>query len=243
MTIDELAHRSGTTSRNIRAYQERGLLPPPRVIGRVGHYNEGHFARLHHINQLSERGFSLAAIRELFKAWERGYGLDDVLGFEQALASWKTDVTRVSLHELTERFGADASGIERAVELGLIEPDPETGDFIVPNARILDAGAEMVSAGVPLAAVLEEAAKLQADLDAIAVRFVALFRHHIWGPYEAAGMPRDELSRITELLHRMRPLAGMAVSPLLASAMAKRVAETAAETLAAVPAPTAQNEL
>jgi DNA-binding transcriptional MerR regulator len=34
MKIDELAQRAGTTSRNIRAYQERGLLPPVRVEGR-----------------------------------------------------------------------------------------------------------------------------------------------------------------------------------------------------------------
>ncbi|MFB9386717.1 MerR family transcriptional regulator [Pseudonocardia petroleophila] len=34
--IDELAHTAGTTVRNIRAYQDRGLLPPPRRVGRVG---------------------------------------------------------------------------------------------------------------------------------------------------------------------------------------------------------------
>lgn len=31
--IDELAHAAGTTSRNVRAYRERGLLPPPRKRG------------------------------------------------------------------------------------------------------------------------------------------------------------------------------------------------------------------
>ncbi|MDT7598572.1 MAG: hypothetical protein QOK26_649, partial [Pseudonocardiales bacterium] len=38
--IDELARFAGTTSRNVRAYQERGLLPPPRKEGRVGIYTE-----------------------------------------------------------------------------------------------------------------------------------------------------------------------------------------------------------
>ena len=29
LTIDELAHETGMTARNIRAHQSRGLLPPP----------------------------------------------------------------------------------------------------------------------------------------------------------------------------------------------------------------------
>ena len=36
MTIDELARRAGTTTRNVRSYQTRGILPPPRMVGRVG---------------------------------------------------------------------------------------------------------------------------------------------------------------------------------------------------------------
>ena len=36
LTIDELAQRTGLTTRNIRAYQSRGLLPPPEVRVRTG---------------------------------------------------------------------------------------------------------------------------------------------------------------------------------------------------------------
>ena len=35
-TIDELAREAGATVRNIRAYQERGILPPPRRQGGWG---------------------------------------------------------------------------------------------------------------------------------------------------------------------------------------------------------------
>lgn len=38
--IDELARLAGSTVRNIRAYQDRGLLPPPRLAGRVGLYDD-----------------------------------------------------------------------------------------------------------------------------------------------------------------------------------------------------------
>ena len=36
--IDELARLAGATVRNIRVYQDRGLLAPPRRDGRVGIY-------------------------------------------------------------------------------------------------------------------------------------------------------------------------------------------------------------
>jgi hypothetical protein len=56
LTIDQLAREAGTTVRNVRAYQERGLLPPPDREGRVGVYGEGHLARLRLIASLAERG-------------------------------------------------------------------------------------------------------------------------------------------------------------------------------------------
>jgi DNA-binding transcriptional MerR regulator len=84
-TIDELAAVAGTTSRNLRAFQSRGLLPPPRLVGRTGYYDDGHRRRLEAILGLQRRGYSLAAIADLAAAWERGATLDDVLGFETPL--------------------------------------------------------------------------------------------------------------------------------------------------------------
>lgn len=45
-TIDELARESGMTVRSLRAYQERGLLPPPRLKGRTGFYGPQHLNRV-----------------------------------------------------------------------------------------------------------------------------------------------------------------------------------------------------
>ena len=44
-SIDELARVAGTTVRNVRAYQDRGILPPPERRGRNGVYNHTHLAR------------------------------------------------------------------------------------------------------------------------------------------------------------------------------------------------------
>lgn len=235
MTIDELARRSGVTSRNIRAYQERGLLPPPAVRGRVGWYGEAHLARLRHIAQLAERGFSLAAIRELFRAWERGHGLAEVLGFEEALAEpWVEEPEQVlSRAELAAFFGDDEPALRRSVEIGVLE---ELGDerYRVPSPRVLRVGAALVAAGIPLDAVLDEGAALRDAMDRVADRFVRLFLQHVWDPYVARGMPPEELSGVTEALRRLRPLAALGVEPLLAAAMERRVESATAETLGAL---------
>ena len=90
-SIDALARETGSTVRNIRAYQDRGLLPPPERRGRKGIYNDAHLSRLRIINRLLERGYTLANISELIESWERGNDIGRLLGLETAVASPWTD--------------------------------------------------------------------------------------------------------------------------------------------------------
>ncbi|MGI8806447.1 MAG: MerR family transcriptional regulator [Acidimicrobiales bacterium] len=235
MTIDQLARESGATSRNIRAYQTRGLLPSPRMEGRVGYYDEGHLARLRYIAGLQERGFSLAAIQCLLDAWEEGRGLNDVLGFEEALTAPWSDETQeaVSIEWLLERFPEaveDPSLLERSLTLGLLVVVDDALE--APSPRLLRVGAELVAAGIPLAAVLDEYERLVADADRIAGRFVALFESNVWEPFAAAGMPPERLGQVTEALQRARPTASMAMDAALAHAMERAVAASAARQMA-----------
>jgi DNA-binding transcriptional MerR regulator len=235
LTIDELAREAGVTSRNIRAYQTRGLLPSPRMEGRVGYYDDGHLARLRYIASLQERGFSLAAIQCLLEAWDQGRGLNEVLGFEEALSAPWSDETaeRVSLDWLLERFPEamdDLALVQRAVGLGLLrEVD---GGLEAPSPRLLRIGAELVAAGIPLPAVLDEYERVTADADRIAERFVALFESNVWEPFAAAGMPAERLGLVTEALQRARPTALAAMDTALAYAMERAVAASAARQLA-----------
>lgn len=235
MTIDELAREAGVTTRNIRAYQTRGLLPSPRMEGRVGHYDEGHLARLKYIDSLQERGFSLAAIQCLLDAWEEGRGLNDVLGFEEALTAPWSDETpeRIPLEQLMEQFPEGLEQPElllRSIELGLlVEVD---GELEAPSPRLYRVGVELVAAGVPLAAVLDEYERLVVDADRIAGRFVALFESNVWEPFVAAGMPPERLAAVTESLQRSRPMASMAMDAALAHAMERAVAASAARQMA-----------
>lgn len=80
LTVDRLAFLSGTTTRNVRAFQTLGLLPRPALHGRTGLYGPEHLDRLRAILRLQRSGFSLGAIGTLFDAWERGLTLEQVLG-------------------------------------------------------------------------------------------------------------------------------------------------------------------
>lgn len=232
MTIDELARRAGTTVRNVRAHQTRGLLPPPRMAGRVGYYGGAHLARLSYIARLQRRGFSLAAVHDLLRAWEEGRSVGDVLGFEEALtAPWGDDVperfTRAELDAMFPEIVADESLVERAVRLGLLVRDGDA--FQAPRPRLIRVGAELVAAGIPLAAVLDQHVLLVDDMRRVAARMVRLFEDHVWEPFVAAGLPPERLAAITDALHRLRPVASAAVLSALAEAMEDAVASSAAE--------------
>jgi DNA-binding transcriptional MerR regulator len=211
--VDEVALRAGTTVRNVRAYQDRGLLPPPRRDGRVGLYGEAHLARLQLIGRLLERGYTLANIEELVGAWERGHELGDLLGLEQAITGpWSDEAPGwVTEQDLARMFpDGDGGTLARAVELGFLVPEGDR--YRVPSPRQLHAGAELVAAGVPLPAVLDHAGGLRDDVDRIAERFVTLVAGHV------LGADRD-LAGVTEVVRRLRPLASVSVAAELARAM------------------------
>ena len=241
MTIDELARAVGTTTRTIRAYQTQGLLPHPRLAGRVGVYDEGHLARLRYIAHLQERGFSLAAIRDLLTAWEEGRSLSDVLGFEEALtAPWTDEVPEVIdadglrqlFPDLADDDEAGAEAVRRAVDVGLLVPE---GDgWRVPSPILLRTGAELVAAGIPLSAVLDEHVLLSSDMARVAERFVALFEHHVWEPFVLEGLPAERLGEVTDALLRVRPTAARAVQAVLARSMEQAVAASTTRQIARI---------
>jgi DNA-binding transcriptional MerR regulator len=224
--IDELAREAGTTVRNVRAYQDRGLLPPPRRSGRVGLYTDAHLARLRLIGQLLERGYTLGNSAELITAWERGQDLGELLGLEAELVQpWSDEVaTTISLEDLNSLFGQDDDALREAVKLGLLEPEEGGERFRVPSPRLLHAGAELVAAGIPLDAVLNHARQLARDTDRIAARFVELVSANVFEPYGDKPFPAEDVPRLAELLRRLRPLAETTVDAYLARAMEERLA-------------------
>ncbi|WP_236719248.1 MerR family transcriptional regulator [Wenjunlia vitaminophila] len=219
--IEDLARSTGTTVRNIRAYQDRGLLPKPSRRGRVNVYDDDHLARLRQIAGLLERGYTLASIKELLDAWDSGRGLDGVLELLAEVDRPWSDETpaRLTHQQLAEAFGAgDAEAVAEAVSLGVLEPD-EDGGYLVPSPQLLSVVIELHAAGVPLAAVSGHLRELRAQVEHIARRFVDFAREHVFQRCEVSPPTDSAAARAAELVRRMRPLARQSVDVELARAM------------------------
>lgn len=225
LRVEELAERSGTTVRNIRAYQDRGLLPPPRRAGRVALYDEGHVVRLALITELLERGWTLASIGELMATWQHGGDLGDLVGLGAAItAPWSDEeAVTTTLADLAGRFGGEvpATGIDRAVALGILELGDD-GEVLVHRPRLLEAGIALHHAGIAPDLVLDHAEALRADIDRIAERFVDLAATQLFDPVPDP-VPAEDVARLTELVVQLRPLAQKAVDAELAVAMERHV--------------------
>jgi DNA-binding transcriptional MerR regulator len=234
--IDDLARAAGMTVRNVRAYQERGLLPPPRLQGRTGWYDEGHLARLRLIGGLLERGYTTAHITDFIATWEAGHDLGQTLGLEAALlAPASGEIPELlSQDDLVAMFGVfDLAAIEAAIRMGVIEREDDD-HFRVRSPRLLRAGAELVALGMPLLEVLDLGAQLRLRIQAVATLFVQLVAPTIIGDHAPGWVPDDaEMQRITELVSEMHPLARVVVDEELARALETGIADYVTQWLSA----------
>ncbi|EIV93538.1 MerR family transcriptional regulator [Frankia sp. QA3] len=71
MRIGELAHRTGTTTRALRYYEERGLLQPSRAPGGYRDFDEDAVVRVGNIRDLVASGFTLADVRSFLAFLDR----------------------------------------------------------------------------------------------------------------------------------------------------------------------------
>jgi DNA-binding transcriptional MerR regulator len=235
LRIDELAARAGTTSRNVRAYQARGLLPPPDLEGRTGYYGEEHLTRLKLIDELQERGFSLEAIRHVLDTWASGGDLGQLLGFEALVTAPLSDEppARYEFEELADRFPevrTDARLVTRSLALGLIKERPD-GSLEAPSPLLVDAGAELVRIGVPLAAVLDLVEALQVDAADVADRFLNLVSEHLLTPIAEGRHDHPPVDDVIAALQRLRPIAVEVIRPFVAQAMRRAIDRTLEEQL------------
>ncbi|WP_405527465.1 MerR family transcriptional regulator [Streptomyces avidinii] len=236
---EDVARAAGVKVRNLRYYQERGLLPPPRREGRIAWYSDDHLTRLRLISDLLGRGYTVNGIAELLHAWEEGGGLSQLLGLEREMTrDWvQEEPVTLSRAELRELFGptATAEDTRRAAELGYVTID---GNLVTyPNRRLLEATLTLVRQGVPLAEILDAGEFVQAQAAAVADRFVGLFRRYVIdaaGPEGLEGLERlsaTQLQHITAAVAALRPVAGEVVTSEFARAMARRVDAEVAELL------------
>ena len=236
MRLDELARRAGVATTTVRLYQNRGLLPGPRLAGRTGFYDQRHLTRLALIGRLQDQGFSLAGIGRLLDTWEDGRDLDDLVGVEHELDVLLTrHETVLDAAELAARFPSAARSpelIRRASSMGLIEATTD-GRFRIPDQRFLEAGATLIGLGVPAEAVLDEWAALAAASDGIAERFLALFERHLLPEDWRRDLTGPKAAELAATLGRLRQTARQ----ILLAALDASITRAGTDRLGALVAP------
>lgn len=77
MRIGELAERAGTTTRTLRYYEARGLLPARRTVNGYRDYTEDDLRLLHQIRTLQDFGFDLEDTRPFVECLQAGHPAGD----------------------------------------------------------------------------------------------------------------------------------------------------------------------
>ncbi|WP_338087621.1 MerR family transcriptional regulator [Nocardia huaxiensis] len=227
--IDDLARAAGTTTRNVRAYQERGLLPAPtRRSGRAHIYDESHLARLKIIDTLLQRGFTTAHIADFITSWETGKDLTEILGLQQAVtATWggteePLEVPRELVDTFLgdpERAPVDEDQLDRLVQLGLARLRADTVEFTRPE--LLETFAQLHTYGIELPGLIDLYAGVVARLEDIARLMVVAAKDHIVAQHGPGWLPESdaEIAETTAMLNNWRDLGTRAVRSSLDQAL------------------------
>ena len=230
--IDELARLAGTTTRNIRVYRDRGLLPPPLRVGRIALFNDTHLTRLRLITSLLDRGYNLAHVHEMLSTWEQGKDLGDMLGLESAIAgSWATEKPqRMTLAE-ARRLIDDDGAFTRLVALEIIRVEQEHATVVRPT--LVDAFTEIHRYGVAYDKLIDIHEQVSPLLDQISAILVQAGLDEVLDKINpGAAMPDDvKVAELITTLVRFRTQAVTAVAATLAFSIETAVETTVAQML------------
>lgn len=229
LTVDQLAQRVGMTVRNVRAYAARGLLPPPRLVGRTGYYGPDHVARLTLVRDLLAQGYTLAAVQKAVDV-DRGGNAGGLALHRALMAPWQPDQPQeTDLATLAARAGtgdveATAAVADELARMGVVER-LDDDQLRVLDPALLDAGLRGVRLGLPAAALVAAQQQVVELVEQAAAVYVAMFRETVWRSFVAAGTPADGWPGIQTVVEGLQPVAAQAMLASFRSAMASAVAE------------------
>ncbi|MGV0748531.1 MerR family transcriptional regulator [Mycolicibacter minnesotensis] len=220
--IDDLARLGGTTTRNVRVYRDRDLLPPPRRVGRIALYNDTHLTRLRLITSMLDRGYTIAHVKEMIGAWEQGKDLGDILGLESAIAgSWTTERPEtMSRAEAEQRIG-DPPAMRRLVALGVIRLNEADSLATITRPKLIDAFNEVRGYGIAIDKLIDLYEQSLPHIDAISQMLVRAGAEHVLTRIQpGAPLPADtEIAELIGMLVRFRTQAVASVTATLASSI------------------------
>ena len=214
------------TVRNVRAYAARGLLPPPRLVGRTGYYGPEHVARLTLVREMLAEGYPLAMI-ERTVASTPDTGSTATLALQRALLGpWlPPEPEELTTAELAERAGVpqDDGVVEALVGLGLVDRLPD-GRLRVLDPQLLQAGLQVVHLGVDPLALITAQATVNELVRQIADTYVDMFRETAWRALLAEEDLGSRLEQVQSTVARLQPAAAQALLASFRTEMAAAVA-------------------
>ena len=227
LTVDQLAARVGVTVRNLRAYSARGLLPPPRMVGRTGYYGREHVARLLLVREMLAEGYSLAMIERTLASAPRTASSATLALHRALLAPWlPPEPELLTGAELAARAGVpeDPKLVDRLAELGLLER-LDDGRLRVIDPPLLAAGLQVLFLGVSPDELIDAQATVNAHVREIAHTYVRMFLTSGLQAFLEAEPPPARLERAQDLMGRLQPTAAQALLAAFRTEMASAVEE------------------
>ena len=191
--VEDLAEAADVGVDTIRYYQRRELLAPPTRQGRIAVYDDSHLSRLRQIQDLSDRGFTLAQIKEL--------STGDAPRLLADLADRNAPDPDLDRSELARRAEVPEFIIDVVVGAGLITPSGEGAEqrFGPDAVEMLVAARTLVATGVSFEELTALAMRHATHVEDVVDDSIELFKQHS----DRQGGDRDEL---VSLLARLVPV-------------------------------------
>ncbi len=223
--LDDLARISGVSSRNIRAYRERGLLDPPRRQGRSALYDDYHLSQLTTINQLLRKGFNSAHIAEFLARMREGHDLAAILGVQQALLGRRASDPPTAV-ALDLDPGCDEA--RRLVSCGLADLSGDTVALVHPEiAEVVTRSADQLHYVRMILRVFDSTSSTIEELAATLMGALNDIIEARYGPDYI--LKPSEMTEVAQLVEDYRDLATAVVARHLDKALQRHIVSAVSE--------------
>ncbi|OBK70240.1 MerR family transcriptional regulator [Mycobacterium sp. 1274761.0] len=224
--LDDLAGISGVSSRNIRAYRERGLLDPPRRQGRSAFYDDYHLSQLKTINQLLRKGFNSAHIAEFFARMREGHDLAAILGVQHAILGARADDTRPE--RLVLAIDPKGDEAQRLIACGLAERVENSIALVQPTiAEIVTRASDQLLYVQVILRVVDSA---DGTIEDLAATLATALEESVASRYGNHYVPTaGEMNDMADLIRDFRDLGIAVVTHLLEDALQRQMVSAVSE--------------
>lgn len=208
--VEELASRAGVSVDTLRFYKAKGLMRPPRRVGRIGVYDNDDLERLQKIRALQAKGFTLVVIGQILRGEMDPVDaalVEAVVGGPDGPSDSGPEEL-LTLVELAQRAGVPVGLLQALEAEGVLIPRRHEGEARYTDADLaaLRSGLRLLEHGLPLSDVLELARQYHDATRVVAERAVVLFDRSVRQSLRSSGMPEAEAAeRLVKAFRQLLP--------------------------------------